>query len=64
MEAGVFLQSVRPDFHPIVRMKSPMPRHFTFIIPIDDGAASNPFHEMCTLAIYKPANAVGQNRAQ
>lgn len=31
-----------------------MPRLFTYTIPIDDGAAPNPFHGMCSLAICKP----------
>jgi hypothetical protein len=31
-----------------------MPRLFTYIIPIDDGSAPNPFHGMCSLAICKP----------
>ena len=31
-----------------------MPRLFTYTIPIDDGAAPNPFNGMCTLAICKP----------
>jgi hypothetical protein len=31
-----------------------MPRLFTYIIPVDDGAAPNPFRGMCTLAICKP----------
>lgn len=31
-----------------------MPRLFTYTIPIDDGAAPNPFRGMCTLAICKP----------
>lgn len=31
-----------------------MPRLFTYTIPIDDGAAPNPFGGMCTLAICKP----------
>jgi hypothetical protein len=30
------------------------PRLFTYITPIDDGAAPNPFHGMCSLAICKP----------
>ncbi len=29
-------------------------RLFTYTIPIDDGAAPNPFHGMCSLAICKP----------
>jgi Nucleotide modification associated domain 2 len=29
-------------------------RLFSYTIPIDDGAAPNPFHGMCTLAICKP----------
>lgn len=32
-----------------------MSRLFTYTIPIDDGAAPNPFHDLCTLAICKPA---------
>jgi Nucleotide modification associated domain 2 len=28
---------------------------YTYTIPYDDGAAPNPFHGMCTLAICKPA---------
>jgi hypothetical protein len=31
-----------------------MPRLFSYTIPIDDGAAPNPFHGVCTLAICKP----------
>src|SRR5882724_6912763 len=31
-----------------------MPRLFSYTIPIDDGAAPNPFHGMCTLTICKP----------
>src|SRR5712692_1332733 len=31
-----------------------MPRLFSYIIPVDDGAAPNPFHGMCSLAICKP----------
>lgn len=31
-----------------------MPRLLTYTIPIDDGAAPNPFRGMCTLAICKP----------
>jgi hypothetical protein len=31
-----------------------MSRLFTYTIPIDDGAAPNPFRGMCTLAICKP----------
>ena len=30
-------------------------RLFTYTIAIDDGAAPNPFHGLCTLAICKPA---------
>jgi hypothetical protein len=30
------------------------PKLFTYIIPIDDGAAPNPFGGLCTLAICKP----------
>jgi Nucleotide modification associated domain 2 len=32
-----------------------MTRLFTYTIPIDDGAAPNPFHGMCTLTICKPS---------
>lgn len=32
-----------------------MPRLFSYTIPVDDGAAPNPFHGICTLAICKPA---------
>jgi hypothetical protein len=32
-----------------------MIRLFSYTIPIDDGAAPNPFHGMCSLAICKPA---------
>lgn len=32
-----------------------MERLFTYTIPFDDGAAQNPFHGMCSLAICKPA---------
>jgi Nucleotide modification associated domain 2 len=32
-----------------------MPRLFTYTIPVDDGAAPNPFRGMCSLAICKPA---------
>ena len=32
-----------------------MARLFCYIIPIDDGAAPNPFRGMCSLAICKPA---------
>lgn len=31
-----------------------MPRLYTYTIPVDDGAAPNPFHGMCSLAICKP----------
>jgi Nucleotide modification associated domain 2 len=31
-----------------------MPRLFTYTIPVDDGAAPNPFRGMCSLAICKP----------
>jgi len=31
-----------------------MPRLFSYTIPIDDGAAPNPFNGMCSLAICKP----------
>lgn len=34
--------------------KSLMPELFTYTIPIDDGAAPNPFYGMCSLAICKP----------
>ncbi len=32
-----------------------MTRLFSYTIPIDDGAAPNPFDELCTLVICKPA---------
>ena len=32
-----------------------MPTLYSYTIPIDDGAAPNPFHGLCTLAICKPA---------
>lgn len=32
-----------------------MPRLFSYTIPIDDGAAPNPFHGMCSLVICNPA---------
>ena len=32
-----------------------MNRFFTYTIPVDDGAAPNPFGSICTLAICKPA---------
>lgn len=32
-----------------------MTRLFSYTIPVDDGAAPNPFYNMCTLAICKPA---------
>jgi len=32
-----------------------MTQLFTYTIPYDDGAAPNPFHGMCTLAICKPS---------
>lgn len=32
-----------------------MPRLFSYTIPSDDGAAPNPFHGQCTLAICKPS---------
>lgn len=32
-----------------------MPRLFSYTIPVDDGAAPNPFYGMCSLAICKPA---------
>jgi len=31
-----------------------MPRLFTYTIPVDDGAAPNPFRGICSLAICKP----------
>jgi Nucleotide modification associated domain 2 len=31
-----------------------MPRLFSYTIAVDDGAAPNPFHGICTLAICKP----------
>jgi Nucleotide modification associated domain 2 len=31
-----------------------MGKLFTYIIPVDDGAAPNPFHGVCSLAICKP----------
>jgi hypothetical protein len=31
-----------------------MTRLFSYTIPVDDGAAPNPFRGMCTLAICKP----------
>jgi hypothetical protein len=31
-----------------------MARLFSYTIPVDDGAAPNPFHGICTLAICKP----------
>ena len=31
-----------------------MPQLFTYTIPVDDGAAPNPFRGICTLAICKP----------
>jgi Nucleotide modification associated domain 2 len=31
-----------------------VPQLFTYTIPVDDGAAPNPFRGMCTLAICKP----------
>ena len=36
------------------RLNPPAPRLFTYTIPIDDGAAPNPFRGMCSLAICKP----------
>ena len=33
----------------------PSPRLFSYCIPVDDGAAPNPFWGYCTLAICKPA---------
>jgi Nucleotide modification associated domain 2 len=33
---------------------NPMPRLFSYTIPVDDGAAPNPFYGMCSLAICKP----------
>ena len=35
-------------------MAKSKPRLFTYIVRVDDGAAPNPFHGMCTLAICKP----------
>jgi hypothetical protein len=35
-------------------METSRPRLFTYTIPIDDGAAPNPFRGMCSLAICKP----------
>ena len=35
-------------------MKPSVSRLFTYTIPIDDGAAPNPFRGMCSLAICKP----------
>jgi hypothetical protein len=35
-------------------MNLPAPRLFTYTIPINDGAAPNPFRGMCSLAICKP----------
>jgi hypothetical protein len=35
-------------------MTASAPRLFTYTIPIDDGAAPNPFRGMCSLAICKP----------
>ncbi|MGC9261259.1 MAG: hypothetical protein ACP5I8_14435 [Phycisphaerae bacterium] len=32
-----------------------MAKLFTYTIKIDDGAAPNPFHGLCTLVICKPA---------
>jgi hypothetical protein len=32
-----------------------MPRIYSYIIPVDDGAAPNPFGGICTLTICKPA---------
>jgi hypothetical protein len=32
-----------------------MSRLYTYCIPVDDGAAPNPFWEICTLNICKPA---------
>jgi len=32
-----------------------MQKLFSYIIPIDDGPAPNPFGDICTLAICKPA---------
>jgi hypothetical protein len=43
-----------------------MTQLFTYTIPYDDGAAPNPFHGICTLAICKPSIrrvAVGQGRS-
>jgi hypothetical protein len=35
-------------------MTDSTPRLFTYTIPVDDGAAPNPFRGMCSLAICKP----------
>ncbi len=35
-------------------MTASAPRLFTYTVPIDDGAAPNPFRGMCSLAICKP----------
>lgn len=35
-------------------VSSQMTRLFSYTIPVDDGAAPNPFHGMCSLAICKP----------
>ena len=32
----------------------PMARLFSYTIPVDDWAAPNPFHDICTLASSKP----------
>jgi hypothetical protein len=37
--------------HPERQMTFPVSRLFTYTIPIDDGAAPNPFRGMCSLAI-------------
>jgi hypothetical protein len=36
------------------RRNDDRPTLFTYTIPVDDGAAPNPFHGLCTLAICKP----------
>jgi Nucleotide modification associated domain 2 len=35
-------------------MRELMSKLLTYIIPVDDGAAPNPFHGVCSLAICKP----------
>ena len=44
----------RQDRHDASTEGSLMPRLFTYILANDDGAAPNPFHGMCSLAICKP----------